>query len=182
VTREHPSMRLRAAPAWEGDDGGAVVGRDVPTSELEAVARHKRDLFVGHPESCCGDGLAHDVRNAVAECDRVDHPLGDDVRGAEDQESAQVAAAPTLVKTTRSPERREPDSDQGEARRECHKPAAEPRRGDPRTTDGKYSCVVEHSGGAGRDRLLGSSGRDRLDGGPGRDVIRGGLGRDRTLG
>jgi hypothetical protein len=41
---EHPSVRLRALAAGEGNDGGTVPRGDVPAGELEPVAGRERHL------------------------------------------------------------------------------------------------------------------------------------------
>ena len=95
VPGEHARLLLRAAPAGEGDDGGAVARRDVPALELEPVARLEGHVLVGDAQVVVRHDGARRVRGDVAEPDREEHEH--EGHGARDAEQPTPGVPPRAV-------------------------------------------------------------------------------------
>ncbi len=70
VFREHPRLLPWARAARNGDHGGAVLRRDVPALEPQAVARRELDVLVRRPEIGRRHLCPRRVRDDVGETDR----------------------------------------------------------------------------------------------------------------
>ena len=112
VAREHPRGLPGAGAAREHDHRGAVLRRDVPALQLQAVTRLQAHVLVGRPQLGTGHVGSEHVRLEVGdrERNRGDHQNDEDTGRPE--QAAPVAAGRVIAQPARLPERREPHAGQ----------------------------------------------------------------------
>ena len=88
VTREQARLALRPLSARESDHGCTVLRRDVPTLELQPVARREHDFLVGGAEVGRRDEPARHMRQDVRDGQGEQNEVGGGERADEEQEPA----------------------------------------------------------------------------------------------
>ena len=116
VAGQHPRLVLRSGPAGERDHGRAVLRRDVPALQLQAVARGELDVLVGGPEFGPRHLRARGMRDDVANREGDEDRHRSDRRRDGEHEPPAVPPPQPIVRPPRPPQRDDPDTEQQEAR------------------------------------------------------------------
>ncbi len=93
----------------------AVARGDEPALEPQAVARCEADVLVRGAEVRGRDDRARSVRGEVPDRDRHQERRNQHDDTGKNEAAAEIAAAATVIRTPRPPERPDPDPEQNEA-------------------------------------------------------------------